>query len=99
MKRLCSDRGYLLVDIIVGLALFGFVLLSIYHLYAPMFALAQHIDEQLAAQQDVRLALDRVARAMHETTVAFGRMRAYAAESGCVGMYEGCIGFVTARDA
>ena len=84
---------------IVGLALFGFVLLSIYQLYTPVFALARNIDEQLAAQQDVRLALDRVARAMHETTGAFGRMRAYTAESGCDGTYEGCIGFVTARNA
>jgi hypothetical protein len=84
---------------IMGLALFGFVLLAIYHLYAPTFGLAQHIDEQLVAQQDVRLALDRVARAMHETTGAFGRMRAYTAGSGCVGTYEGCIGFVTARNA
>jgi hypothetical protein len=99
MTRLSSDQGYLLVDVIVGLSLFGFVLLSIYQLYTPTFALSQHIDEQLVAQQDVRLALDRVARAMHETTTAFGRMRAYTVEAGCVGAYEGCIGFVTARDA
>jgi hypothetical protein len=99
MKRLASKQGYFLVDVIVGLALFGFVLLSIYYLYTPTFVLSQHIDEQLVAQQDVRLALDRVSRAMHETTSAFGRMRAYSAESGCVGMYDGCIGFVTARDA
>jgi hypothetical protein len=99
MKRLFNDRGYLLVDMIVGLALFGFVLLSIYYLCTPTFVLSQHINEQLVAQQDVRLALDRVARAMHETTNTFGRMRAYTAESGCVGRYEGCIGFVTARDA
>ena len=87
------------MDVIVGLALFGFVLLLIYYLYTPTFVLSQHIDEQLVAQQDVRLALDRIARAMRETTIAFGRMRAYTAESGCVGTYEGCIGFVTARDA
>ena len=99
MTRLSSDRGYLLVDAIVGLALFGFVLLSIYQLYGPTFALSQRIDAQLVAQQDVRLALDRVARAMRETTTAFGRMRAYTPESGCAGVYEGCIGFVTARDA
>jgi len=42
------------VDVIVGLALFGFVLLSIYYLYTPTFVLSQHIDEQLVAQQDVR---------------------------------------------
>jgi type II secretory pathway pseudopilin PulG len=99
MKRLSSEQGYSLVDVVVGLALFGFVLLSIYQLYTPTFVLSRHIDEQLVAQQDVRLALDRVARAMHETTSAFGRMRAYTAESGCVGTYEACIGFVTARNA
>lgn len=99
MKRLSSNQGYLLVDAIVGLALFGFILLSIYQLYTPTFALSQRIDAQLIAQQDVRLALDRVARAMRETTSAFGRMRVYTPASGCAGMYEGCIGFVTARDA
>jgi hypothetical protein len=99
MRRLSEEVGYLLVDVIVGLALFGFVLLSIYHLYAPTFVLYRNINDQLSAQQDARLALDRVARALRETTSTHGRLRVYPGESGCSGGYEGCIGFVTARDA
>ena len=98
MKRVSGAAGYLLVDVIVGLALFAFVLLAIYHLYGPTFALSQSINDRLAAQQDTRLALDRVARALHETTSAYGRLRVYPAEAGCSGAFEGCIGFVTARD-
>jgi hypothetical protein len=99
MRRVSEEVGYLLVDVIVGLALFGFALLAIYHLYGPTFALYRNINDQLSAQQDARLALDRVARALHETTSAYGRLRVYPGESGCSGAYEGCIGFVTARDA
>jgi len=98
MRRLSYEAGYLLVDVIVGLGLFGFVLLSIYHVYGPTFALYQHINERLAAQQDVRLALDRLARALHETSTAYGRLRVYSPEAGCTEAYEGCIGFVTARE-
>jgi len=99
MRRRSGEAGYLLVDLIMGLALFGFVLLSIYHVYGPTFALYQGINSRLSAQQDVRLALDRVARALHETSTAYGRLRVYPAEAGCAGPYEGCIGFVTARDS
>jgi hypothetical protein len=99
MKDLSLAKGYLLVDVIVGLALFSFVLLAIYHLYGPTFTLSRDINDRLAAQQDVRLALDRVARALHETTTAPGRLKVYTAEAGCTGAYEGCLGFVTARDA
>jgi hypothetical protein len=31
--------------------------------------------------------------------MAFGRMRVYPPEAGCIAPYEGCIGFVSARDA
>lgn len=99
MRRLSAAEGYSLIDVTVGLVLLGIVLLSIYALYRPTFALSRNIGERLAAQQDVRLALDRMAPALHETTAAFGRMRVYSAEAGCTGTYEGCIGFVTARDA
>ena len=98
MRRRSCEAGYLLVDVIMGLALFGFVLLSIYHLYGPTFALSRDINDRLAAQQDVRLALDRVARTLHETSTAYGRLRVYRPEAGCAGAYEGCLGFVTARD-
>src|SRR4029077_15963748 len=36
--------------------------------------------------------------ALHETSIAYGRLRVYTSEAGCAGAYEGCIGFVTARD-
>lgn len=98
MRRLLGEPGYLLVDVIVGIALFGFVLLAIYYVYGPTFALNQGINSRLSAQQDVRLALDRVARSLHETTAAPGRLKVYTEDTGCTGGYEGCIGFVTARD-
>ncbi len=98
MKRLSKAGGYLLVDVIVGLALFSFVLLSMYHIYGPTFTLSRDLNDRLAAQQDVRLALDRVAQALHETTTAPGRLRVYPAEAGCTAAYEACLGFVTARD-
>ena len=100
MKRFfAADRGYSLIDVTVGLVLLGIVLLSIYALYRPMFASSRTIGERLAAQQDIRLAIDRVARALHETSVAVGRMKVYSAGAGCTGAYDSCIGFVTARDA
>ncbi len=99
MRRRSGAAGYLLIDVIVALGLFSFVLLAIYQVYGPTFALYQGINNRLSAQQDVRLALDRVARALHETTTAPGRLRVYAVEAGCTGPYDGCLGFVTARDA
>ena len=98
MRGLFREPGYLLVDVIVGFALFSFILLAIYYVYRPTFALNGRINSQLSAQQDVRLALDRVARALHETTTASGRLKVYTAETGCTGAYEGCVGFITARD-
>ncbi len=99
MKRPQTERGYSIVDVLVGLVLLALIILSIYRLYIPTFTLSQNVHEGLAAQQDVRLGIERVARALHETSTAFGRVRLYAAESGCTGEYEGCIGFVTAREA
>src|SRR2546425_5889121 len=99
MRRLCADQGFSLVEVTVGLVLFGIVLLPIYALYGQTFTFSRNIGERAAAQQDVRLAIDRLARALHETTAAFGRMRVYPAGVGCTGAYEGCIGLVTGRDA
>jgi hypothetical protein len=98
MRRPHAEQGYSIVDVLVGLVLLALVLLSIYQLYIPTFTLSQNVHDGLEAQQGVRLAIDRVARALHETSTAFGRVRIYGAESGCAGAYEGCIGFVTARD-
>jgi hypothetical protein len=99
MRDVSEERGFTLVDTIVGVALLSLVILAAYHVNIPTFALWRSLDAGLATQQDVRLAVDRVARALRETTPAFGRLRVYAPEEGCRGAYEGCIGFVTPRGA
>jgi hypothetical protein len=98
MKILRDARGYSLIDLSVGLVLLGIVLLSIYALYRPTFRLSRDSGDRLAAQQDVRLAVDRIGALLRESTTAFGRMRVYSVNDGCTGAYEGCIGFVSARD-
>lgn len=99
MMRQRAEAGYALVDVVMGLVLFGLVLLAVYQIFIPAFALSHSTDERLAAQQDVRLAIDRMARLLHETTLIPGRVRVYSAKAGCTGTYEGCIAFVTARNA
>jgi type II secretory pathway pseudopilin PulG len=99
MKRFSAEGGFSLIDVTVGLVLLGIVLLSIYALYRPTFAFSRIVGERLAAQQDIRLAIDRMSRDLHETTMVPGRLRVYSTEAGCTGDYEGCIGFVTARDS
>lgn len=98
MLRLRIQQGYGILDVLVGLALLALIVLSIYRLYIPTFALSRNMHAGLQAQQDVRLSVDRVARALHETTMAVGRLRVYPAESGCRDAYEACLAFVTARD-
>lgn len=98
MKRPLGEEGFSLIDMTVGLVLLGIVLLSIYALYRPTFSFSRTVGERLAAQQDIRLAIDRMARALHETTLSPGRLVVYSAGDGCEGAYQGCIGFVTARD-
>lgn len=98
MKRPLGEQGFSLIDMTVGLVLLGIVLLSIYALYRPTFSFSRTVGERLAAQQDIRLAIDRMARALHETTLSPGRLVVYSAEDGCADAYQGCIGFVTARD-
>ncbi len=99
MRPQRADAGYAIVDVVMGLVLFGLVIVAIYQIFIPAFALSHHINGRLAAQQDVRLAVDRVARQLHETTLDVGRLRVYSADAGCVGAYQGCIGFVTAHSA
>ena len=94
-----AERGYAIVDVVMGLVLFALVIVCVYRVFIPAFTFSREAVARLSAQQDVRLALDRVARQLHETTLAFGRTRMYTAETGCTDAYEGCIGFVTARSA
>ncbi len=77
----------------MGLVLFSLVILTLYQVFIPTLVLSSNTTERLERQQDVRLAIDRLARELHETTLA--RLTIYTA--GCTGAYEGCIGYVTAR--
>ncbi len=93
-----NQAGYTAVDVVTGLTLFALTLVSLYQVLLPTFALWRNSDDRIARQQDVRLAIDRLARDLHETTMAFGRLKVYTAGEGCTGAYEACIGFATARD-
>ncbi len=93
-----SEAGATSVDLIMAVVLLSLVLIVVYQVFIPVFALSSNTDERLNRQQDVRLALDRLARDLHEGTAATGRLRVYSPGTGCTGSYEGCIGFVTARD-
>ncbi len=97
MRNRHRDAGYAMVDVIMGLVLFGLVIVAVYQVFLPAFALSRSGNDRLAAQQDIRLAVDRVARQLHEATLAVGRIRVYSPAAGCATAYEGCIGFVTAR--
>ncbi len=95
MPRRCNhwEQGYSSVDVVMGLVLFSLVILTVYQVFIPTLALSSNTTERLERQQDVRLAIDRLSRELHETTLA--RLIIYSA--GCTGAYEGCIGYVTAR--
>ncbi len=94
MSRDHRERGYSSVDVIMGMVLFSLVILTLYQVFLPTLALSRNTGERLARQQDVRLTLDRLARELHETTMA--RVTIYDCTGG--GRNE-CIGYVTARDA
>ena len=97
-RFLADDRGYSAADAVTGLVLLALTIVSLYQVMIPSFALWRNSDERIARQQDVRLAIDRIARGLHEATLEFGRMRVYNCTGA--GANENCsaIGFVTARD-
>jgi len=97
-RFLADDRGYSAADAVTGLVLLALTIVSLYQVMIPSFALWRNSDERIARQQDVRLAIDRIARGLHEATLEFGRMRVYNCTGA--GANENCsaIGFVTTRD-
>jgi hypothetical protein len=92
-RRSRWEEGHSALDVVVGLVLFSLVVLTLYQVFIPTIALSSNTTERLERQQDVRLAVDRLARELHETTLA--RLTIYT--TGCAGAYEGCIGYATAR--
>ena len=95
MTRAPGERGHTLVEVVTGLVLLALVLVAIYRVFIPVFALSRNSSERLTRQQDVRLAIDRMARDLHETAPT--RVVVYNAGNGCDGAYQGCIAFVTPR--
>lgn len=92
-----DEEGYTSVDAITGLVLLALTIVSLYQVMIPSFALWRNSDERVARQQDVRLAIERVSRALHEATLEFGRIRAYTAGGNLCTENCPAIGFVTAR--
>lgn len=90
-----GECGHSLVEVVAGVVLLSLVIFTLYHVFLPTLALSRNTSERLDRQQDVRLAIDRMARDLHET--AAGQIVVYGKESGCTGAYQGCIGFVSPR--
>ena len=72
-----ASRGFLFIDLMVGMAVFTLVLVGIYQVFIPVLKFARSTNERLSVQQDVRLAMDRMARDVRESTMA-RRVQVYA---------------------
>jgi len=84
-----GNRGYALADLVVGMAVFALVLVGVYQVFVPVLRFAASASERLAVQQDVRLAVDRMARDLRESAMSAGRLEIYAGGAA--------IGLATAR--
>lgn len=84
-----GSRGYALADLVVGMAVFALVLAGVYQVFIPVLRFAASVNERLAVQQDVRLAVDRMARDLRESAMSTGRLEVYPGGAA--------IGLVTAR--
>lgn len=89
-----NSRGYALVDLVVGMAVFALVTAGVYQVFIPVLKFAHSTNDRLSVQQDVRLAMDRMSRDMRESTIL--RVRVYSggtaiglatARAGCTGSY------------
>lgn len=93
--RAQREQGHTLVDVATAMVLLALTLLTVYRVFIPILALSRNSNERLTRQQDVRLAIDRLARDLHETAPT--RVVVYSAGDGCTGAFQGCIAFVTPR--
>ncbi len=59
----------------VSLAVFALVLVGVYQVFIPVLKFANSTTERLSVQQDVRLAVDRIARDFRESD--FSRLHVY----------------------
>ncbi|MGQ0549618.1 MAG: PilW family protein [Armatimonadota bacterium] len=93
--RSAGEAGHTLVEVMAGVVIMGLAILTLYQVFIPTLALSHSTTVRLERQQDVRLAIDRMTRDLHETAAT--RVVVYGAGNGCAEAYEGCIGFVTPR--
>ncbi len=98
-KFLANQRGYSAVDVVTGMVLLALSMVSLYQVMIPSFALWRNSDERIARQQDVRLAIDRLSRDLHESTLSLGRLRVYNCAGPSTNQNCSALGFATARDS
>ena len=90
-----GSRGYAMVDLVVGMAVFALVTAGVYQVFIPVLKFASSTNERLTVQQDVRLAMDRMARDMRESDMS--RLQVYPGGTaiGLVTARAGCSGAFT----
>jgi type II secretory pathway pseudopilin PulG len=84
-----------MIDLVAAMAIFAVVTAGIYQVFIPFLKMARSTSERLAVQQDARLAMDRMARDLRETTV--GRFQIYGGGTaiGVVSARPSCTGAFT----
>ncbi len=93
MSRSRRNGGFAAVDVIVALAVSTLVMVGIYQVFVPVLLFARSSNDRLAVQQDVRLAMDRMARDLRESQMAVSRLRVYGVTAiGLVTARPGCSG-------
>jgi hypothetical protein len=86
-----------MIDLVASMAIFALVTAGVYQVFIPFLKMAQSTSERLAVQQDARLAMDRIARDLRESTVAVGRFQVYGGGTaiGLVSARPSCTGAFT----
>ncbi len=85
----------MLIDLMAGMAIFALATAGIYQVFIPFLKMARSTNERLAVQQDVRLAMDRMARDLREATAARLVVYGGGASIGFVSARPGCTGAFT----
>jgi hypothetical protein len=68
-------------------------MVGIYQVFVPVLLFARSSNDRLGVQQDVRLAMDRMARDLRESQMAVSRLRVYGGTAiGLVTARPGCSG-------
>lgn len=93
-SRLDGRSGATLLEVVMALAILSIVLGSIYGVFVLAVKRAEHAQARAKIQQETRVAIDRIARELRETSRDPAAVQFY--NTACTGC---AIGFRTARDA